>query len=68
MNAMQCRKAAEEEKKRGQQISRLFNSDNHDELFNMIGMNKSLDEVLKNRKPSHRFMHRRAHGHGRYGW
>jgi len=52
MNAKECRKQYEEEKKKAEKFRNLFYSDNHEELFNMIGATKSLKDL---KKPTRRY-------------
>ncbi len=52
MNAKECKKQYEEEKKKAEKFRSLFYSDNHDEFFNMIGATKSLKDL---KKPARRY-------------
>lgn len=45
MNAKECKKQYEEEKKKAEKFRNLFYSDNHEELFNMIGSTKSFKDL-----------------------
>jgi hypothetical protein len=47
MNAKECKKQYEEEKKKAEKFRSLFYSDNHEELFNMIGATKSFKDLKK---------------------
>ena len=47
MNAKECKKQYEEEKRKAEKIRNLFYSDDHEELFNMIGATKSFKDLKK---------------------
>lgn len=52
MNAKECRKQYEEERKKAERLRNLFYSDDHEELFNMIGATKTFKDL---KRPARRY-------------